>query len=73
MQAIEFKTTIHNGTATIPPEYIAQWEGKVMHFIALNDSENSGLETAPASQLMLNAISLQTKEFKFNREDVNAR
>jgi hypothetical protein len=73
MQAIEFKTSIHNGTATIPAEYIAQWEGKVIRFIALNDSENSGSETAPASQIMLNAISLQTKGFKFNREDVNAR
>jgi hypothetical protein len=73
MQAIEFKTTIQNGIVTIPPEYSAQWEGKVIRFIALNDSENIAPETTPDSQPLLKAISLQTKEFKFNREDANVR
>ena len=73
MQPIEFKTTVHNGTVTIPPEYFAQWEGKIMRFIALSDDENIAPETTPDSQPLLKAISLQTKGFKFNREDANAR
>jgi len=37
MQAIEFKTTLYNGTVTIPPEYSAQWEGKTIRVIVLDD------------------------------------
>lgn len=37
MQAIEFKTTLHNGIVTIPPEYSAQWEGKTIRVIVLDD------------------------------------
>jgi len=36
MQAIEFKTILHNGTVTIPPEYSAQWEGKTIRVIVLD-------------------------------------
>jgi hypothetical protein len=54
MQPIEFETTVHNGIVTIPPEYSSQWEGKVMRFIALNDTENIAPETKP----LLKAISL---------------
>jgi len=38
MQAIEFKTTLHNGIVTIPPEYSAQWEGKTIRVIVLDDA-----------------------------------
>jgi len=38
MQAIEFKTILHNGTVTIPPEYSAQWEGKTIRVIVLDDA-----------------------------------
>jgi len=37
MQAIEFKATLHNGIVTIPPEYSAQWEGKTIRVIVLDD------------------------------------
>jgi hypothetical protein len=33
MQALEFKTTLHNGTVTLPPEYSSQWEGKTIRVI----------------------------------------
>lgn len=39
MQAIEFKTTIHNGIISIPPEYLPQWEGKTVRIIVLEDSQ----------------------------------
>lgn len=35
MQAIEFKTTIHNSTVNIPAEYSGQWEGKNIRVISL--------------------------------------
>jgi hypothetical protein len=38
MQAIEFKTTLHNGTVTIPPEYSSQWEGKTIRVILLDEA-----------------------------------
>ena len=39
MQAIEFKTTIHNEIIFIPPEYLPQWEGKTVRIIVLEDSQ----------------------------------
>jgi len=38
MQAIEFKTILHNGTVTIPAEYSSQWEGKTIRVIVLDDA-----------------------------------
>ncbi|PZV09911.1 MAG: hypothetical protein DCF22_17795 [Leptolyngbya sp.] len=38
MQAIEFQTTLHNGVVTIPPEYSAQWEGKTIRVIVLDEA-----------------------------------
>ena len=39
MQAIEFKTTIHNGILTIPPQYSPAWEGKIIRVIVLEDNK----------------------------------
>ena len=38
MQAIEFQTTLHNGVVTIPPDYAAQWEGKNIRVIVLDEA-----------------------------------
>ena len=38
MQAIEFQTTLHNGIVTIPPDYAAQWEGKNIRVIVLDEA-----------------------------------
>lgn len=38
MQAIEFKTTIHNGILTIPQQYSPAWEGKIIRVIVLEDN-----------------------------------
>jgi len=73
MQAIEFKTTIHNGTVTLPPEYSAEWEGKIIRVIVLNDSENLAQLIKPIAKPSFTAISLHTQGFKFNREEANGR
>jgi hypothetical protein len=39
MQAIEFKTILHNGTVTIPSQFSPQWEGKAIRVIVLADDE----------------------------------
>mgnify|MGYP001799739350 CR=1 FL=1 len=38
MQAIEFKTTLQNGTLTVPSEYSGHWEGKIIRVILLDDT-----------------------------------
>jgi hypothetical protein len=57
MQAIEFKTILHNGTLTIPAEYSSQWEGKSIRVIVLDDAapappstETNPLESSVTSE-----------------------
>ncbi|MGK7875667.1 MAG: hypothetical protein AB4426_20910 [Xenococcaceae cyanobacterium] len=54
MQAIEFKTILHNGTVTIPPQYSPQWEGKAIRVILLEDKEveTVALENSDAHPLL---------------------
>ncbi|MEH1854779.1 MAG: hypothetical protein V7L11_24610 [Nostoc sp.] len=73
MEAIEFKTIIHNGTVVIPPEYSSQWEGKAIRVIVLNDSELLSEPVQKLKQVTFNAISLNTQGFDFNREEANVR
>ncbi|MBO3457308.1 hypothetical protein G7B40_005460 [Aetokthonos hydrillicola Thurmond2011] len=73
MEAIEFKTIIHNGTVVIPPEYSPQWEGKAIRVIVLNDSELLSEPVEKPKQATFNAISLNTQGFDFNREEANVR
>jgi hypothetical protein len=73
MEAIEFKTIIHNGTVVIPPEYSSQWEGKAIRVIVLNDNELLSEPVEKPKQAAFNAISLNTQGFDFNREEANVR
>jgi|JI102314A2RNA_FD_contig_123_4337_length_1278_multi_12_in_0_out_2_1 hypothetical protein len=41
MQAIEFKTILHNGIISIPPQYSPQWEGKTIRVIVLENLEST--------------------------------
>lgn len=72
MQAIEFKTTLHNGIVTIPPEYSAQWEGKTIRVIVLDEANDLAPSVEPQTSVF-RAVSLNTQGFKFNREEANAR
>jgi hypothetical protein len=53
MQAIEFKTTIHNGIVTLPPKYSSEWEGKIIRVIVLENqnSENTDIPNPNTSSL----------------------
>ncbi len=69
MEAIEFKTILHNGTVVIPQEYSSRWEGKAIRVIVLDESE----PVEKPKKMMFKAISLNTAKFNFNREEANAR
>ncbi|MDJ0597508.1 MAG: UPF0175 family protein [Crocosphaera sp.] len=58
MKAIEFKTTIHNNTVTIPPEYSTEWEGQNVRVIVLEDSNIDTLLETTISLFEQNKISL---------------
>jgi hypothetical protein len=45
MRAVEFKTILNNGVATIPPEYVSQWEGKPIRVILLDEATLPSLES----------------------------
>ena len=69
MEAIEFKTILHNGTVVIPSQYSSQWEGKAIRVIVLDESK----PVEKPKKMMFKAIALNTQEFDFNREEANAR
>jgi len=69
MEAIEFKTIIHNGTVVIPPQYSSEWEGKVIRVIVLDDSELLSEPVEKLKKTIFKAISLNTQGFNFNREE----
>ena len=73
MEAIEFKTVIHDGIVNLPVEYSSQWEGKKIRVIVLDESDSLSESGDESEKKMLKAISLNTKGFKFNREDANTR
>lgn len=72
MQAIEFQTTLRNGIVTIPPEYSAQWEGKTIRVIVLDEANDLAPSVEPQASAF-RAVALNTQGFKFNREEANAR
>ncbi|MDJ0580918.1 hypothetical protein [Crocosphaera sp.] len=73
MEAIEFETVIHDGIVNLPVEYSSQWEGKKIRVIVLDESDSLSESGDESEKKMLKAISLNTKGFKFNREDANTR
>jgi len=73
MEAIEFKTIINNGTVVIPTQYASQWEGKAIRVIVLGESESSSEPENKSKKMRFKAISLNTQEFEFDREEANAR
>ena len=73
MEAIEFKTILNNGMVVIPTQYSSQWEGKTIRVIVLDESEPLSEPVDKSKKMMFKAISLNTQEFDFNREEANAR
>ena len=68
MNAIEFNTQIHDGIVEIPSQYTS-WQNKKVRVILLESEEP--LATPPP--LKFNAVSLETKNYHFDREQANER
>ena len=73
MEAIEFETVIYDGIVNISVEHSSQWEGKKIRVIVLDESESLSESVDRSEKKILKAISLNTKGFKFKREDANIR
>ncbi|MDD5296618.1 MAG: hypothetical protein PHU46_06870 [Rhodocyclaceae bacterium] len=68
MQAVEFKSTAHDNVVDLPPE-LRTWNGRQVRVILLSDEENE----RPVTHQTFTAISLKTLDFRFDREEANAR
>ncbi len=73
MEAIEFKTILHDGKVTIPSQYSSQWEGKPIRVIVLHESDNVSEARKKPHKKMFQAASLNTKDFDFNRDEAKVR
>ncbi|REJ44175.1 MAG: hypothetical protein DWQ54_01100 [Microcystis flos-aquae TF09] len=73
MEAIEFRTVIHDGQVSVPPRYSSRWEGKMIRVIVLDDSEIVPDSSQKTEKTMFEAISLNTRGFRFDRDEANAR
>jgi hypothetical protein len=67
MYAIEFQTQTHNGILQIPAQYTT-WKNKRVKVILLE----SETESIPLP-IEFKAIKLNTKSYRFNREQANER
>jgi hypothetical protein len=73
MEAIEFKTVIQNGQVSVPPQYSSRWEGKTIRVIVLDVSGIVPESVEKSEKTLFEAISLNTRGFKFDRDEANAR
>ncbi len=68
MQAVEFKSKPHDNVVDLPPN-LRDWNGRQVRVILLADEGAAHSAKAPAFE----AISLKTREFRFDRDEANAR
>ena len=68
MHSIEFRADIKNGIVHVPSQFKNLQEKKGVKFIILIDENEN-----KAVKKKLNAISIDTTEFNFNREEANER
>lgn len=68
MQAIEFKTKISNNTIELPREF-ENLTDCFVKVIVLIEEDNISMK----SNYVFDAISINTKDFHFNREEANER
>jgi len=71
VQTFEFKVKPHNGMIKLPPKF-QQWDDKAVRIILLIEEIDSPVQT-PKDRYAFDAISLNTKGFRFNREEANER
>jgi hypothetical protein len=69
MYAVEFNADIENGIVHIPQKYEELKKVKKAKFIVIYDSDNK----IEKRSKKMNAISIDTNGFKFDREEANER
>ena len=72
MYAVEFEAPIHNGIVKIPSEYSELYERQNAKFCVLLQDEHLKA-SGKKNKKKLDAISIDTREFKFDREEANER
>ena len=65
-QTIEFDAAIHNGMVRLPADHEELKNIDRAHFVVV-------IEKKPTTNKTLNAISLDTNGFRFDREEANVR
>jgi hypothetical protein len=77
MQTIEFQSVVENDTIHIPEPYKGQLTSPVTVMIFADDIQRPKIhrltKTGPLTPNDFSAIKLNTKGFKFNREEANER
>jgi hypothetical protein len=68
MQAVEFKSKPHDNVVDLPPN-LRDWNNRPVRVILLADEEGA----LPAIGNAFKAISLKTHNFRFDRDEANAR
>ena len=70
MQAVELKTTVKNGTITIPSQYVGSISEDV-RVILLSDAKETSRSVKQKKKL--HYIGIEISDYKFNREEANER
>jgi hypothetical protein len=69
VQAIEFKTILHNGIVSLPPEYSSQWEGKTIRVILLDEAERDEIAEA---NLPKNNVTIEDDPSSVNQPEASS-
>jgi hypothetical protein len=67
---VEFTTKLQQGNVAIPNEYLSQLEGKNLRIIILEDQKSN---SSSLNREKFQAVHLDTKSFRFNRQEANER
>ena len=67
MYAVEFESDINNGIVHIPSEYKELQQRSGVKFLLIVSEEKNKTKKS------MNAISIDTKKYKFNRDEANER
>ncbi len=73
MQAVEFQATVENGIVRIPKKYKDLQEKKEAIFVVMynnNEEEKTNIEKIKNK---MSAISIDTRDFKFDRNEAHER
>ncbi len=68
MQAIEFTTKVEDGVIKVPQKYLSQTQDTVRVIILLEQSESTA-----ETKKFHSGVELDTKGFKFDRDEANKR